>query len=204
MYGILAAIWLVLYPFGRSRQRIASLIIIALATAGLTIHLRDFFLFQATDQFHRLFYMFFSGSTFYILKNHIPLSRTLFLSATSILLITAINKEAFFLSYHFLLAYIVLWIAYIPGGAIRKFNKLGDYSYGVYIYAFPIQQSVIAFSPGSSVEALILTSSAVTLLFAFLSWHLIEKRALEQKQQLSTITDRIVNIITFYTHPWRL
>lgn len=201
MYGILAVLWFLLYPFGRLRQRIASLIIVALASAGLIIHLRDFFLLQAIDQFHRLFYMFFSGGTFYILKSYIPLSRTLFLSVASILLLSTINKEVFFLSYHLFLAYIVIWIAYVPEGAIRKFNKLGDYSYGVYIYAFPIQQSFIAFFPGSSVELLILSSSAITLLFAFLSWHLIERRALEQKQRLTFIAEQTFNTIQLYISP---
>lgn len=45
------------------------------------------------------------------------------------------------------LAYLVLVLAYLPGGALRQFNRLGDYSYGVYIYAFPVQQAVTALSP---------------------------------------------------------
>lgn len=188
MYGILAIIWLSLYPFGRLRQHTISLAIILFAAAGLIIHLRDFILFDAIDQFHRLFFMFFSGSAFYMLKNRIPLSPSIFLSSMLILLLSITNKEIYFIAYTLLVAYITLWIAYVPKGAIRKFNKLGDYSYGVYIYAFPIQQSVIAFFPNSSVELLIIVSSAITLLFAFLSWHLIEKRALNQKEQLAAAT----------------
>jgi len=37
------------------------------------------------------------------------------------------------------LSYATFWLAYIPGGVIRRFNELGDYSYGIYIYAFPLQ-----------------------------------------------------------------
>ena len=36
---------------------------------------------------------------------------------------------------------LVLHAAYLFGGPVRAYNRLGDYSYGVYIYAFPIQQA---------------------------------------------------------------
>ncbi|MGB3797620.1 MAG: acyltransferase, partial [Alteraurantiacibacter sp.] len=36
------------------------------------------------------------------------------------------------------LVYTVLWLALVPKGPLLKFNRVGDYSYGIYIYAFPI------------------------------------------------------------------
>ncbi|MCX7220851.1 MAG: hypothetical protein NTY70_18540 [Burkholderiales bacterium] len=62
-----------------------------------------------------------------------------------------------------------------------QYNTLGDYSYGVYIYAFPVQQSVIALFPEISAVALTALSLSVTLLLAMLSWHLIEQPALALK-----------------------
>jgi peptidoglycan/LPS O-acetylase OafA/YrhL len=43
----------------------------------------------------------------------------------------------------------LFYLAYVPSGWIRKYNRVGDYSYGIYIYAFPVQQSVAALIPMS-------------------------------------------------------
>ena len=74
-------------------------------------------------------------------------------------------------------------LAYIPSGAIRGFNKYGDYSYGMYIYAFPIQQSVAALIPGISVLAMIVISFIITFILAFISWHVVEKKMLKYKDK---------------------
>lgn len=62
-------------------------------------------------------------------------------------------------------------------------NRIGDISYGLYIYAFPVQQLVVA--AGRRYEwsfALHLIVSLVfTTLLAWISWHAIEKRALRYK-----------------------
>src|SRR3990170_1234498 len=76
---------------------------------------------------------------------------------------------------------IVLWFAYRPSGWIRKFNLFGDYSYGLYIYAFPIQQS-IAFSLNKmSPASMFILSYQLTLILAVMSWYLVEKPALGLK-----------------------
>ncbi|MDO8654733.1 MAG: hypothetical protein Q7R66_21385, partial [Undibacterium sp.] len=80
----------------------------------------------------------------------------------------------------------LFYLAYLPAGAIRKYNALGDYSYGVYIYAFPVQQALASIYPGIPVPAMLLGSATLTLTLATLSWHLIEKRALHLKGFLST------------------
>lgn len=59
----------------------------------------------------------------------------------------------------------------------------GDYSYGVYLYGFPITQAVWEWFPSFRHGLLIFGLSApVTLLFAALSWHHVEKPALTLKR----------------------
>lgn len=68
---------------------------------------------------------------------------------------------------------------------MRRFNEIGDYSYGIYIYAFPAQQAIVLLFPGWSIAESTLACMVVTLVLSALSWHLIEKRALDVKGQFS-------------------
>lgn len=61
--------------------------------------------------------------------------------------------------------------------------RLGDLSYGVYIYAFPVQQALAHGGQGKnwSFPSMLGLASGLTLLLAYLSWHGIEKQALSFK-----------------------
>jgi peptidoglycan/LPS O-acetylase OafA/YrhL len=76
------------------------------------------------------------------------------------------------------LAYASLYFAYVPGGPIRRFNRIGDYSYGIYIYAFPIQRLVHHLWPELGVFGMFVVAMPMTLAMAVLSWHLVESPAL--------------------------
>ena len=92
------------------------------------------------------------------------------------------NMTVFKITYLAALPYIVFYLAYMPNGIVRKYNALGDYSYGVYIYAFVIQQAIIAVTPNISGLTLLMYSSVVTLFAAIISWHFVEKKALRYKR----------------------
>jgi peptidoglycan/LPS O-acetylase OafA/YrhL len=64
---------------------------------------------------------------------------------------------------------------------IRK--KFGDLSYGTYLYAFLIQQTLLNFFPLKHWQLTLLTIP-IALLFGFLSWNLVEKRFLSLKKTL--------------------
>jgi peptidoglycan/LPS O-acetylase OafA/YrhL len=129
----------------------------------------------------RFLTLFFIGAILFIFQDKVYLSKRLFGICLLLLFYCANYKFIYFPMYNLLLGYIVLYVAYIPSGFIRNFNKLGDYSYGVYIYAFPIQQSVAALIPNVSVVTMVIYSFLITLMFAICSWHLIEKPALKLK-----------------------
>jgi peptidoglycan/LPS O-acetylase OafA/YrhL len=90
---------------------------------------------------------------------------------------------------------VALWVA-IPYFAIsfglrapHIFSELSgyDYSYGIYIYAFPVQQAVtFLIIPDASQKWLLALSIsiAVTCVLAMLSWILVERPALTQKRRL--------------------
>jgi peptidoglycan/LPS O-acetylase OafA/YrhL len=74
--------------------------------------------------------------------------------------------------------YTALWLAFVPAGWLRTYNRLGDYSYGLYVYAYPVQQTLAHFLPGIGVAAHLLFAFAIIVPLAIASWHWIEKPAL--------------------------
>lgn len=79
-----------------------------------------------------------------------------------------------------------IWLAYVqpPAWLARILDAVPDGSYGIYIYAFPIQQTVILMKPDITVAQLTWLAIGPTLLFAFCSWTLIERPALSLRKRL--------------------
>ena len=76
------------------------------------------------------------------------------------------------------LAPMVITLAYLPNSLLQRYNQIGDYSYGIYLYAFPIQQMVALNVPDCRPWQNVFYTLPLVLGMAFLSWHLVEKRAL--------------------------
>ena len=75
----------------------------------------------------------------------------------------------------------VVWgSACTPG--VSRAGRFGDFSYGLYIYGFPVQQATLWWAGASlSFASALALSIAAALFFAVLSWHLVEKPALRWK-----------------------
>lgn len=82
-----------------------------------------------------------------------------------------------------LFAYPLVYIATSPIIRLPTLDRLGDLSYGTYLYGWPVEQVVNhalgQYSTPWSVFALALPTA---LLFGWLSWHLLEKHALRLKR----------------------
>jgi peptidoglycan/LPS O-acetylase OafA/YrhL len=79
-------------------------------------------------------------------------------------------------------AYVILCLALSPGLKLPNLAKYGDLSYGVYIFAWPIQQTIVLVSGGAGgwiVNSLI--AAPLDLGLAYLSWHFVESPALHLK-----------------------
>lgn len=74
----------------------------------------------------------------------------------------------------FAFAYLTPWYG---------FNRFGDYSYGVYLWGFPMQQLVASSGVGWAVSLNALLAWPLAVLLGAVSWHLVEKPALALKSQ---------------------
>ena len=79
----------------------------------------------------------------------------------------------------FSLPYMVICFGRMSLPVLRRAGRFGDLSFGLYLYAFPIQQLVLATMPGDRYP--VLTCVALTIPVAWLSWHLVEAPALRHK-----------------------
>ncbi len=88
------------------------------------------------------------------------------------------------------LGYIVFWMAYVKIPVLNPLKSLSDTSYGIYIYHWVILQTVWFFyhkATGTSMNvwALMAVTLPITVLVAWLSWHVIEQPMLRKKVSLS-------------------
>jgi peptidoglycan/LPS O-acetylase OafA/YrhL len=123
---------------------------------------------------------FFLGGALYIFADRVRLDGKVALGL-AVFAAASYGTSVFEVALRVALAYGVLWFAFVPGGAVRRFNLIGDYSYGIYILHFPIQQVFVMLDPGITPGWLFLCSIPATLAFSILSWHFIEHPALRQK-----------------------
>lgn len=112
------------------------------------------------------------------------LSRWLSLSnvtlAFALLIMLSINAKALQIGTWIAIPVIALGFGLVSHPLGRLFAK-HDYSYGIYIYAFPVQQTVVALYPELSMPSYLAVTAAIILLLAALSWHLVEQPMLRFK-----------------------
>lgn len=129
-----------------------------------------------------LFRFYGAGMLCYLYRDRIPLHTGYgWLAALGVVLAmaTPLFTEALALGG----AYAVLVLAFHAPRWFKRLTRKGDMSYGVYIYAFPVQQALVPLSISMGWSALTNMTLAfpITLGLAWLSWHYVEAPALRFK-----------------------
>lgn len=133
------------------------------------------------NEIPNLMRFFGAGMLLYLYRELIPLkSSYAFVS----FLIVALSPLAGLFVEAFIIfgSYLTIYLAYTTKVRLYNFSKYGDVSYGLYIFAFPIQQIVTQLNGGSmnSFNNFFI-SSIFTIILAFISWHLVEKNFMKLK-----------------------
>ena len=136
-------------------------------------------------RYARFVYFFFAGATVYNLRGRLTLSPLWAVAAVLLVLLVVLwsaNPELRQLALAVAAPALVTWLAYVPAGAIRRFNALGDYSYGIYILAHPLQMLLREFLGVVHPLTFFALCMLTVLPLAALSWHGLESRALKLRQ----------------------
>jgi peptidoglycan/LPS O-acetylase OafA/YrhL len=148
-------------------------------------------------------FMFFMGATLYFWRDKASLSWASFVALPLLVSGAAlIDRDLAFAVYLLCSAPFLLHLAYLPRGKIRKVNDWGDYSYGIYIYAFPVQQTLALLFPNMPLAAMVLASGGISFAIAWCSWRLVEKRAMEMKTFCADATQRLLDRIGARVQAW--
>ncbi|MEO7721021.1 MAG: acyltransferase [Pseudolysinimonas sp.] len=83
------------------------------------------------------------------------------------------------------LPYATLSIGLRGTPGVERAGRFGDFSYGIYLWAFPVQQIIWWIAPGLPLAPDILVVLAVTGGLAIASWHLVERRSIALGRRIS-------------------
>ncbi|MFO1323299.1 MAG: acyltransferase [Burkholderiales bacterium] len=173
---------------GLLARRAAWLAVVAVLVAAFAVRPEWFPLAPNDRVVRELALLFGLGSLAWVWRDAVPVSLGGALAA--VLLIAwnpgGLTRETLFAP---LLAYVVLVLAYHPRLQVSAYRHAGDYSYGLYVYSFPLQQTLMQRLPGLEPTGLLALSLPLSLAVAALSWHLLEAPALALKSRFAETRD---------------
>jgi peptidoglycan/LPS O-acetylase OafA/YrhL len=123
---------------------------------------------------------FVAGMADYLYRDQIPRSRQFLAAVSVILVISAAVPPAGRVVFPLAITYLLFWFAFQSPCRFYGWSRYGDFSYGIYLYAFPLQQLMTMRFPGTSPIVLFLISTPLSVIAGVLSWHLLEKHFLKR------------------------
>lgn len=132
----------------------------------------------------RYFVLFFTpGVLAYLMRDKLVITGWLLLPAFG-LLVMLFDTGFKELATALFEGYLALWLATKTLGPVRGFCNRADLSYGIYIFAAPIQQVAIASVAGIGPFAVMAIGFTVAVPLAALSWALIERPAMKARPRI--------------------
>lgn len=167
-----------------SRRKLVLLVLlaaVAISIVFVALHLRTAgglpgVIFGDAFLWARLLPYYAAGWFFYAMRDRIPRTPSLAAAAVLALVVGAFCAPwGIAATGPIAVAYLVVFVSYRRAPRFQFVTRYGDLSYGVYLYAFPIQQLLVRFHIARTPLTLFAAATPLTLAAAMLSWHLVEK-----------------------------
>jgi peptidoglycan/LPS O-acetylase OafA/YrhL len=130
---------------------------------------------------------FLVGMAFYVCRERISLRGSWAVVSLVALAIAARVPHGMVLALPLAGAYLIFYAAFLPLGGLERWGKHGDFSYGIYLYAFPIQQCIVhVYGAAVAPWGLFLMAWPPSVVAGALSWHLVEKHWLTRRRMTAT------------------
>ena len=128
----------------------------------------------------RLLPMYLAGVVFYRFRDLIPVTRATIVTCLLALAVACVVPLGYTALFPIAGTYLVMCFCFSRSIPLHRTNRFGDFSYGTYLYAFPLQQ-VIMSRIGHPIHPLVLFALATppTLVAAAISWYTVERRFLQ-------------------------
>ena len=142
----------------------------------------------------RLLPLYLVGVVFYLFRERIPLSG--WMAAVSALALVVACRFHIGWTVAFPLAgtYLLFWFAFTPRVKLQHFGRFGDFSYGTYLYGFPVEQVFVQGAGHRVVPLLVfLEATPVVILLAVASWYGVERRFLRAARQKETLVHAVAS-----------
>jgi peptidoglycan/LPS O-acetylase OafA/YrhL len=142
------------------------------------------FVFGSAAEWPRFLTWFLGGTTLYAFRDTIKFDGRLAAVAAAALLATLLVRRGPVYVWPLAVPYLTFWFAFHPGIKLWQTTQRlgGDFSYGTYLYAFPIQQLLVMWFATGHPLLLFALATPLTLAAAVLSWRWVERPFLRRKQ----------------------
>lgn len=141
----------------------------------------------------RLLPFYLGGTLFYLFRQGVRWSHWAALGCVAALVTASFFPLGWVTVFPLAGPYLAFFIAFHPVPILQDTGRFGDFSYGAYLYAFPVQQLLME-AVGHTVQPwlLFVMATPLTLLLAAGSWYGVERHLLASKRRKETIVHALI------------